>query len=130
MPPPTGTIDIIKEYEPKFEGRMLWISEPDKGIYDAMNKGIKMAKGGYVNFMNADDFFYENALNDVKQFISSEPLEAVYYGIARRVSIDGKEILLKRNHHSLLTQGHMPCHQSIFTASSLFCKYGLFNCFL
>lgn len=37
------TIDIIKAYEPHFDGRMRWVSEPDKGIYDAMNKGLQMA---------------------------------------------------------------------------------------
>lgn len=52
-----GTIDIIREYEPRFGGLIRWISEPDHGIYDAMNKGIRMAKGDVVGILNSDDFF-------------------------------------------------------------------------
>ena len=50
------TLDIIREYEPRFGGRMRWISEPDRGIYDAMNKGIGMATGAVVGLLNSDDF--------------------------------------------------------------------------
>ena len=50
-----GTVDLLKTYEPKFNGRMRWISEPDKGMYDAINKGIKMATGDVVGILNADD---------------------------------------------------------------------------
>ena len=50
-----GTVDMLKTYEPKFNGRMRWISEPDKGMYDAINKGIKMATGDVVGILNADD---------------------------------------------------------------------------
>ena len=49
------TLEIIKAYEPKFNGRMRWISEPDKGLYDAMNKGIKMATGDVVGIINSDE---------------------------------------------------------------------------
>ena len=50
-----GTVDLLKSYEPKFNGRMRWISEPDKGMYDAINKGIKMATGDVIGILNADD---------------------------------------------------------------------------
>ena len=55
-----GTVDLLKEYEPKFNGRMRWLSEPDKGMYDAINKGIKMATGDIVGILNADDVLASN----------------------------------------------------------------------
>ena len=52
-----GTVELLKEYEVKFAGRMRWISEKDQGMYDAINKGIKMATGNIVGILNADDMF-------------------------------------------------------------------------
>ena len=52
-----NTMGIVRSYEKDFNGRLRWISEPDNGLYDAMNKGISMASGDVVGILNSDDFF-------------------------------------------------------------------------
>ena len=52
-----GTMRLVQEYEPRYNGRLRYISEPDRGIYDAMNKGIGMASGEVVGILNSDDFY-------------------------------------------------------------------------
>lgn len=75
-----GTIDIIKKYEDKIS---LWISEPDKGIYDAMNKSLDRLCGLWVNFMNAGDYFYsENAIQEIFGQNNDYSSYAVVYGDA------------------------------------------------
>lgn len=60
-----GTMDIVRKYEPLFEGRMKWKSEPDTGIYNAMNKGIERSSGDIIGIVNSDDWLEADALEKV-----------------------------------------------------------------
>jgi glycosyltransferase involved in cell wall biosynthesis len=86
-----GTIDTIKSYEEHIQN---WKSEPDKGIYDAMNKGMELATGDYICFINAGDSFY-NKSTVSKVFTINEKAD-VYYGQTMIVDEKGGEVGLRR----------------------------------
>ena len=125
-----NTLEIIHEYEPRFYGRMKWISEPDKGLYDAMNKGIRMATGDVIGILNSDDFFSEcNILSRVSNEI--EGVDAVYGDI--HFVNDGNLTKCVRYYSSKdftpwkMRLGFMPAHPSFYCKRNIYLKYGLFD---
>lgn len=77
-----GTMDIVRAYEPRFEGRLVYISERDKGLYDAMNKGLRMATGDVVGILNSDDFYSTpTAIEQLARALQESGADAVYADI-------------------------------------------------
>ncbi len=128
-----NTVDIIKEYEPRFKGTLKWVSEPDKGLYDAMNKGIRMATGDAVGILNSDDFF---TTNDILQQVSdafeaNKELDAVY-GDVHFVNPDNLEKCVryyssKVFRRELMKLGFMPAHPSFYLKKEHFEQFGLYK---
>ena len=81
-----GSKDLIEQ---NAEHIAYWVSEPDRGIYHAMNKGIKVAKGNYLNFLNSGDYYWSNEV--VKQFSEARLLDDVIYANSIFVDSEGHE---------------------------------------
>lgn len=120
-----NTIDIIKEYELK-DLRFRHISEPDKGIYDAYNKGWKNAKGEWILYLGSDDLLFPNALKDLINSISDTD---VVYGDVILLFPNGKRKLQKAREPSRLKDADQSpcCHQSMIMRKDVFSIMNGFN---
>lgn len=87
-----GTLDIIKKYEDKIS---FWISEKDKGLYDAMNKGISFAKGEIIGMINSDDWYEANAVELIVQAYGKNPDKKIFHGDRFDVKEDGSRKIRK-----------------------------------
>ena len=94
------TLDICREYEPKFEGRMKLLPVPDKGMYDAMNQGIMAATGEVVGILNSDDFYTSNDIlrTVAHQFEQTPDIDALY-GDIHYVKADDTSKLVRYYSH-------------------------------
>lgn len=119
-----GTVAIIKRLEPLFEGRLAWKSEPDKGLYDAMNKGIARAKGDFLWFINAGDEIY--APDTLSNIVDAATADTdIVYGKACIVNAEGVKVSehhkvtppnLQRKH---FLNGLVVSHQAILVRRSI-----------
>lgn len=126
------TIDIVKSYESEFSGRLKWVSEKDQGIYDAMNKGIKMASGDVVGILNSDDYFTsDDILQTVDNAFKSHEIDAIYGDI--HFIRDGNPQKCVRYYSSRMFRpfwlrfGFMPAHPSFYCKREIFDKAGLYS---
>lgn len=127
-----GTVDILKEYEPKFCGRMKWITEKDKGIYDGMNKGILMSTGDVVGTLNSDDFFTdEHVIENMVKAMEEKKVDAVYGDIHFVKNCDLKTTVRyyssKHFKPFWLRFGFMPAHPSFYLKRDVYEKAGLYK---
>ena len=122
-----GTLDIINNYADLIS---YWISEPDKGLYDAMNKGLKAATGDFVWFINAGDLIY-NKDTTALIFENTESIADIYYGDTMIVDQEYNEIGLRRLRPpenlswKSFQKGMLVCHQSILINRKLAEPYDL-----
>lgn len=127
-----NTVDIIKEYEPKFNGRLRWISEKDKGIYDAMNKGLKMASGEVVGIINSDDFYHRNdVITEIVKAFEDDTIQAT---IADVRFVNPKDLNKTVRYYSSknfspnrFRFGFMPAHPTFFTYKKNFESFGYYQ---
>lgn len=125
-----NTASIAKEYASR-DARIHWASEPDGGIYDAMNKGIEKARGEWIYFLGSDDTLYNTSVFEViVNTAANHPQAGMVYG----------NVLLSAsigfNHDSLIFAGEFSsnrllqmnlCHQAVFYSRTLFARFGKFN---
>lgn len=119
-----NTVEIIKKHEDKIT---KWISESDKGLYDAMNKGIAIATGDLIGILNSDDVFNnELVLEEIANFHQSNTIDASVGNILQHKE-NGKIIRLYSSKYwspDKLRIGYMPPHPSIFFKKELFNEFG------
>ena len=126
------TIEIIKKYEPLFQGRLKWISEKDSGLYDAMNKGIRMATGDIVGIINSDDFYVNNT--EIARIISgfdNSFVDAIYTNLYLVDPMNLNKIVRDCQYcdynSELFFRGWHPPHPSFFVRKKIYDECGCFD---
>lgn len=124
-----GTVEIVQSYGEKIS---KFISEPDKGLYDAMNKGLTLATGDIVGILNSDDFYKSNdILETVAKEFMNKNIDCLYGNLEYVDSKDTSKVLRywksKDYKDGLFEKGWHPAHPTFFIKREFYKKHGLFN---
>lgn len=127
-----STMSIVKKYEPEYNGRLKYVSEPDKGIYNAMNKGLKMVAGDVAGTLNSDDIYADNeVLNAVANAFAAGNTDCVF---GKLYIVNGKNTgIVERESNSgpykegAFFKGWHPAHPTFYAKTECYKKFGYFD---
>lgn len=127
-----GTLEIIKSFKNKYPNKIKYISEKDKGIYDAMNKGISLATGDIIGILNSDDFFTSNdILETIAKTFSENDIDAIYGDVHFVNNNNLKKCIRYYSSRifspSLMRLGFMPAHPSFYIKNYQLKNVGKYN---
>lgn len=123
-----GSVDLIRSYQNHID---KWVSEPDHGIYDAMNKGISMANGDIIGILNSDDILAPDILKQIAQKFEKTDADFLYGNVDRITKTGKKYGMIKAlNKDQILAKKHRQVpfpHPSLYVRKEVFDKIGLYN---
>ncbi|MDE5697188.1 MAG: glycosyltransferase [Lachnospiraceae bacterium] len=119
-----NTLELIEKHRGRLPKELTVISEKDNGIYDAMNKGIKLARGRLIGIVNSDDSYENDTVEQVVRHFGNNQYEVVY-GM-QRTYYDGREKAVVIYHHDFLPQ-QMITHPTCFVTKETYEQFGVFD---
>ncbi|GAB3195555.1 glycosyltransferase involved in cell wall biosynthesis [Pontibacter aydingkolensis] len=124
-----GTVEIVKKYTERIS---KFISEKDRGLYDALNKGIKLATGDIIGFLHSDDtFYYNDAIQDIVSHFKTSNSESIYADLEYVSRFNSEKVIRywKAGNYDLknFIYGWMPPHPTFYVKREVYEKLGLYD---